>query len=336
MSIEYTLISSASELPASWDEMAQNYFQQREFLSHTEKYNPCKQRYWLAEERGVVKAGAVLYTLRLDLLTFLRLKSPVKMHIAGIPCSVSCPGFIGEQKYIADLQNHIYEHQNGFVLFLNLTSENPTTHNAHGTTLPTLILKNRFAGWDEYLSALRSDYRRRLLQILHEETDITVETNPCSSFTDEMHQQYLSVYHKSKDKLEKLTCDFFRFLPEHFRLTVCKKKEKVIGWNITVFHNKTMCFFLGGLDYSQNKNNSTYLRLLANIVKDGIATGAEIIDLGQTAEIPKMRLGALPEKRYMEARHSSKIFNAILKSVQGMLSYKRQVPQVHVFREGLQ
>ena len=87
MNSRFSLINSASELPADWDALTVSYFQKREFLIHTEKYNPCKQRYWILEESGELKAGAVLYTLRLDLLTFMHLKSPLEMHIAGIPCS---------------------------------------------------------------------------------------------------------------------------------------------------------------------------------------------------------------------------------------------------------
>lgn len=331
--MDYRLIYNSAELPAQWDNLAMHYFQQREFLAHTEKYNPCHQRFWLAEENGVIKAGAILYSLRLDILTFLRLKSPVKMHIAGIPCSVSCPGFIGEENSIVELQKHIFSKQKGFALFLNMLRENSGTQNAHGITLPTLILKNSFANWQEYLSALRSDYRRRLKHILNDDPSVSITTTTCRDFTDVMYGQYLAVYNKSKDKLEKLTSSFFSHLPESFKLTVCRKNDEVIGWNITLFHNKTMYFFLGGINYSKNINNSTYLRLMANIVRQGIELGATEIDLGQTAEIPKMRMGAVPEKRFMEARYSNAIINSLLKSMQGMLSYKRNIPMVNVFRE---
>jgi hypothetical protein len=100
MNIRFSLVYSAFKLPPAWDDLAKIYFQKREFLIHTEKYNPCKQRYWLLEEEGKLKAGAVLYNLRLDLLTFIHLRSPLVMNIAGIPCSVSCSGFIGDHSYI--------------------------------------------------------------------------------------------------------------------------------------------------------------------------------------------------------------------------------------------
>ena len=72
---------------------------------------------------------------------------------------------------------------------------------------------------------------------------------------------------------------------------------------------------------------------MLNIIEDAISLKAEYIDLGQTAEIPKMRTGGLPEKRYMEARHSNKIFNKILKKAEGALEYKRKLETVHVFKQ---
>jgi hypothetical protein len=209
MNIHFSLVYSALELPVIWDVLAENYFQKREFLIHAEKYNHCNQRYWLLEESGVLKAGAVLYTMPLDLLTFLKLKSPLLMHIAGIPCSVSSPGFIGGEQHLKALQKHIFSVSKGFVLFLNLLNETHGIKHAHGNTLPTIIIKRSFLNWEEYISAMRSDYRRRLLRILNSVSDINLETLSCSEFSTEMYNQYLEVYNKSDAKLEKLTYDFF-------------------------------------------------------------------------------------------------------------------------------
>ena len=335
MNINFSVICSACELPATWDDMAKIYFQKREFLVHTEKYNSCKQRYCLLEESEELKAGAVLYTLRLDLLTFMHLKSPLEMHIAGIPCSVSCPGFIGDKLHIQILKKHLFSVLKGFVLFLNLPDEAQGIKHAHGNTLPTIIIKKHFSDWEDYISALRSDYRRRLLKILNSNHNIILETFPCKEFSREMYNQYLEVYKKSDAKLEKLTYDFFLNLPDLFRLTICRKGSEIIGWNITLFYEKVMHFFLGGINYQMNTDYCTYLLLLTHIVRRGIEMGAREIDLGQTAEIPKMRMGGIPEKRFMEARHSNLMMNNLIRICQGMMSYKRDLPEVHVFKEVL-
>jgi hypothetical protein len=253
------------------------------------------------------------------------------MHIVGIPCSVSCPGIFGDWEAVKELKKHILTNEKGFLLFLNLEIIIDETLPS-GKTLPTLILKNLFSSVEEYMDSLRSDYRRRTKKLLYLPNGIKIEKRNFSNFTQKMYQQYLDVFRRSNDKLEKLDYDFFRNLEEPFQLMVCIKNEDVIGWNITLQNNNTFYFFLGGIDYQYNKTNSTYLKLMLQIVTEGIERNAHQIDLGQTAEIPKMKLGALPESRYMQAYHSNKIILFLLKKAERLLSYKRNVPQVHIFK----
>lgn len=329
---EFKIVTSANDLPAEWNELAGIYFRQKEFLVHAEKYNFCKQRYYVLNENEKMQAGAIVYTLPLDLLTFLHIKSPVKMHICGIPCSVSCPGIFGTEENQNKLKKYIYNKEKGLVLFLNLESITNENKISTGTTLPTIVLRNKFNSWNEYISSLRSGYRRRLNQIINDKSEIQLDTVNCSNYTQEMHSLYLNVFNKSKAKLEKLNYDFLKNLPDSFSLTLCKKNKELLGWNITLFHRNTQYFFLGGVDYKQNTDNSVYLKLLFNIVKEGIEKKAEFIDLGQTAEIPKLRTGGKLEQRYMEANHSNPVFNSILKMAKGTLSYKRKVSDHNVFK----
>ncbi len=73
--MEYKRIQEAINLPPGWDELADNYFQQSKFLLHTERYNPCQQRYYLCFDNGRLISAAIVYSLRLDLLTFINVKS---------------------------------------------------------------------------------------------------------------------------------------------------------------------------------------------------------------------------------------------------------------------
>lgn len=330
---ECRCIKEAANLPAEWDELADNYFQQTAFLAHTEKHNPSRQRYYLCTEDGKLISAVIVYTLRLDILTFIKLKSPLRMHIVGIPCSVSSSGIFGNNQAMDALKKHIFEVEKGFILVLNLEEKPVSGSNASGNTLPTVVLTNHFTDWQDYISSLRSNYRRRMIQINQPNTELRFEKKPCSEFTEEMHRQYLEVYQRSSGKLEKLSFDFFRHLPEDFKLTVCFKNEEVIGWNIALSSRNTYYFFLGGIDYQQNKTHHTYFRLLSSIIKDGIEQKSEFIELGQTAEIPKMRMGGKPVPRFMEAHHSNFIFNKLLKLGGGMLEYKRKLESSHPLKE---
>lgn len=326
-------IQEAEKLPAQWDALAESIFQQQAFLLHVHKYNPCRQRYYVCFDENKLVAAAIVYTLQLDLLTNINIKSPIKTHIVGIPCSVSCSGIFGHSQAIAVLKNYIFNHEKGFVLVLNLNEKPQSRANASGITLPTILFNNKFSSWTDYLNSLRSTYRRRINQINRHQPELRFDILPCTEFTEEMYEQYLNVYRKSSGKLEKLNLLFFKNLPSQFLLAVCYKNEKVIGWNITISWKNSHYFFLGGIDYTKNKMHHTYLQLLASIVKVGIAQGAKFIDLGQTAETPKMRMGGTPVPRYMEAHHSNSALNFLLRLFSPILEYKTKAQTVHPMKE---
>ncbi len=330
--VEFKRIQDATTLPPEWDELADNYFQQTKFLLHTEKHNPCSQRYYICIENGKMISAAIIYSLRLDILTFANIKSPIKMNIVGIPCSVSSQGIFGEIEGIKALKKHIYEHEKGLVLFFNLEDKPISDSFATGKTLPTIVFTNNYSNRDDYVASLRSNYRRRLKLINKENKDLRFEKKSCSDFTKEMHNQYLSVYKRSSGKLEKLTHAFFQNLPPEFTLTVCLENNITIGWNIALDDQKNYYFFLGGIDYKQNKKNNTYLRLLSSLINDGIEKKAEFIELGQTAEIPKMRMGGKPKTLYMEAHHSNSFFNKLIKICSPLLEYKPKLENTNALK----
>jgi len=333
MDTEITYISRALDLPEKWDCEAVDYFQTREFLDHTEKYNPCNQRYYLLYQNGTFKTGVVIYTLKLDLLTYLHIPSPFRMNIAGIPCSVSANGIIGNHNYFHQITENIKIREKGLLLFLNLASGLVEEKMTPGKTLPTIILTNHFRSWEDYLSAMRANYRRRIRQLSFPFSEIHKKQVACSCFDDLMYDQYLRVLKRSKGKLETLSMEFFQKLPSNFSLTAFYNAEKLIGWYISSTFNKKFYFFLGGLDYRVNRKFNTYFNILLNVVKEGIGKGASLIDLGQTAEIPKLRLGGKIVEKTMLGYHSSRIMRKLMKAGKSLLEYSMVVHESHVFKE---
>ncbi len=333
MDIEITYLSRALDLPENWDRAAVDYFQTREFLNHAEKYNPCNQRYYLLYQNETFKTGVVVYTLKLDLLTYLHIPSPFPMNIAGIPCSVSASGIIGNPDYLNQMIEHIKIREKGMLLFLNLAPGLVEEKMITGKTLPTIILTNHFGNWEDYLLAMRASYRRRIRQLSIPFSKIQKKQVDCSCFDDRMYDQYLGVLKRSKGKLEKLSMEFFQKLPSNFNLTAFYSAEKLIGWYISSTFNKKFYFFLGGLDYKVNRKFNTYFNILINVVKEGIGKSASIIDLGQTAEIPKLRLGGKLVEKAMLGYHSSPIMRKLMKAGKSLLEYSTVVQQSQVFKE---
>lgn len=329
-------ISDAILLPDEWDNLADCFFQRRKFLLHCQAWNPCNQRYYLGYNDDKLAAVGVVYTLRLNLFTYFKMNLPLKIHIAGIPCSVSSPGLLGESANALQLFEYICLKEKGLKVALNLENINGVSKKMfEGNTLPVINFANSFSDWDEYLELLRADYRRRLLMTEKKSSLVRFSSSSCSDFSDDMYEQYLQVYNKSKAKLERLDYQFFRQLPEEFILTSAEIDNKTVGWFITLYSDNELYFLFGGFDYLLNVKYQIYHRLLIEIIRQGINSGAKRINLGQTAEISKMRLGGKCEIRYMIAMHENNIFQAMLCHSTKLLEYKNSFPEHHVFREVL-
>lgn len=332
MAIEIHKFNSASDLPEDWDDLANDYFQTSEFLLYTEKYNACNQRYYLYTHDDVFQAGLIVYNLSVDIFTYMPISLPFNMKVVGVPCSVSSDGLIGDAKSIQILIEKIKQFEKGYLLILNTSSMLETMKSAFGRALPTVLFRNSFQSWDDYLAALRSDYKRRLLKISRPFLEIKKVTLPCSQFNNTMYEQYINVLKKSNAKLEVLSHDFFKNLPSPFKLTAFYSETILVGWFITTSTKNKFYFFLGGVDYGLNKKFNTYLNLLFEVLREGIEHKAEIIDLGQTAEIPKTRLGGIIEEKYMTSYHSNNLLNSLIRLGSGFLEYSRIVSKTNVFK----
>jgi len=335
MNLEMRRIMTADDLPDEWDEFAEEYYQFREFLIHTEKYNYCNQRYYLFYYKEVFTAGLVVYTLTLDLFTYSIIRIPFSMNIAGIPCSVSASGFIGNAELLIQIIALVKKIEKGFLVVLNLNSIPDIKNIMIGRTLPAIILQKNFKSWDDYLGSLRSDYRRRLKLITGPFKKIKTVQGDCSLYTREMHCLYLEVLKHSKGKLETLSYSFFHELPQRFSLTAYFDKEILLGWYISVSCSGKFYFFLGGFNYSTNREYNTYFNLLLGILKEGIEKGKPLIDLGQTAEISKTRLGGRSREKWMLVHHSNWLVRRLLIATGSVLEYSGKFPETHVFRENV-
>ncbi len=326
-------MASASLLPPAWDELAQYCFQKRAFYTYTEQYNPCKQRYYLLYQNNRLMAGASVYSIRIDLLTFLNIPSPVNLQVVGIPATVAPGGLIGDKASVEILLQHILASEKGLVVGMNT----PADLNCHPATpmrnMPTIVIQHNHNAWDEYLTSLRSDYRRRMKKINRKFEGVTEVVTDCSVFTQQHYGLYLQVYKRSKSKVEKLSFDFFKNLPPEYKLTTYYAEETPLCWHITIEDGEVLWFFFGGTDYSLNAQYHAYFNNIANLVKHAINKGFKVIDLGQTAEVPKTRLGGVPRELYLFIYHRNKLLNFLLRKGAALLQYNRKIPATNVFNQ---
>lgn len=331
-------IPVAADLPADWNKLADTYFQKKEFLEYCEKYNPCNQRYYLLFKKEELIAAAVVYTLNIDLFTFSKIKSPVKMQVIGIPVSVSSSGVIGEKEDIETLIQHILKKEKGLILSVNLDPRLQVAPGIPMPILPNVEMNLSMKSWENYIQKLRSPYRRRMKRILENFKDVSEETTSCSAFSAEHYQLYLAIMKRTPNKLEIIPEDFFKNLSVSFRLTTYSVSinpfnKTMLSWYITCQENSRFYFFFGGINYDHLDKYSAYFNNLFGILKESLAQNCLYLDLGQTAEIPKMRLGGKLIPKQMFLYHQNLFVHWILRKLKYFIGYQSRFPEVSVFKK---
>ncbi len=327
-----TKINSPENLNPHWDTLADCYFQKREFLSHLHKYNPCSQRYYELYNNDKLIAATLVYTLKINFLTFLNVPSPVKMQVIGLPASVAAPPIIGDPAGFDYLLNEILNIEKGLILGLNFTEDLIDNKVLNMRTLPTVVLRKRFESFDDYKNSLRHTYRRRLYMIQEKFSDVRLVTSDCSEFTRQHYSLYLEIMKRTKTKLETLSFDVFHKLPSSFVLNTFYANDRMLCFNIMCKDDDALFFFFGGLDYELRDHYHSYNNSLLEIVKTAINEDYETIDLGQTAEIAKTRLGAELEERRMILYHKNSIIFYLLKMLKKIISNNKVNRKVRVFK----
>lgn len=320
------IFKSIDDVPNEWDRLCNNYFQKKEFLKHCETYNKCDQSYYCSFENDELDGGAVVYSININLLTFSILNYNKKIRIIGLPVSISSSSIIGNNIIIDNIC--LFEKK----MLLCLNTEYKNERLTSGNTLPTMLFNNSFISIQEYLLKINRSFRRRYIQCHGKLKDVVVKEVSLNYFTQEMYSLYLNVFNNSKFKLEKLSFDFFKNLPSSFKLFTLSNKEKVIGWYIILGDDKTLYYFLGGIDYSLNKQYKTYFNILYLILDYGIINKYEMIDFGQTSEESKQYIGCKIKNKYMFVHHYNKICNKLLKLSKSIFFYNLKLKEVDIYK----
>jgi hypothetical protein len=325
-------VNSVHELKADWDKISNSIYQKRSFLNHLERNNFSNQRYYTLYEDENLCAGAVIYSLKINLFTFSNYKLKLPMQVVGLPISIDESGLIGNDQYVEILLTNIFENVKGFILCLN-HEQSITNQKVIGMmSLPTMIFNIEYVDWESYIQSLRHPYRRRILKALNKVTNVSSRSETCKAFTKDHYDQYLEVVNRSKTKLEVMSIEFFRRLPDTFRLNSFYDEAKLLFWHVTIEDQNNYNFLFGGLDYSLRDVYDSYTNNLIAIIKDGINHKCQYINLGQTAETSKVRFGANPKQKKMFIYHNNKLIRMLLQVLKNQLSYTSKNIRNNVFR----
>lgn len=268
------------------------------------------------------------YRMKLNILTYSKLTLSLPFRVVGLPASVSGSGFCGS----ADALIRDYRKRKGLFLLLNLDSiEGIPPGTACGRTLPTCIFDNRYGSFEQYLSCLKSAYRRRVTAALAKGKPLEIRRIAGHEFTPEMHRLYLNVLQRSKYPLETLDISFFR----HFdaQIQVLYDNGAPLAFVMTKRFGSRLHFLFGGMDYTARDRFDLYYNMLLTVIRTGIEEKVSQIDFGQTAEGVKCRIGCRIHPKYMCAFAGNRFINRLFLLFSRYLEYNNTLEECRALKE---
>jgi hypothetical protein len=328
---EFTVLSSARKLPDIWDcGCSENPFLAQALLAILEKVNPCDQRYYLLETEDGVSVF-VTYRHRLNICTYRAGHLRIPVTILGIPCSVSEPGLRITEQGMSRFTRALREISGGLII-LNGSLLPVDRICGRGMTLPNCELEIAWPDFTTYLDRMRSHYRYKLRRAINCFQGVrTTVLSPKDQFDDKIYRLYEQVYNHSQYRLEKLPIAFFQQFPGI--ISLFSIEDTLLGFTHTMMQNRELFFVFGGLDYALNRKFHTYVNMLLHIIRTGMEQGVKLVNLGQTAEGIKTRLGCKLRPRYLYVRHSNALLNMVVRRSAGLFGYSSSTPGYHVFKD---
>lgn len=178
--------------------------------------------------------------------------------------------------------------------------------------LPCTRLDVKWSSFGEYLDAMRSEYRSKVLsqQKTFAQTGCRIEmvddlSRESATWANLWRNCYI---HASEYRREVLTQAFFERLPQSggvFRVLAARKNGQAIGFLLLMTESERITTLYAGLDYAESLASRAYFNMFYAAVDLAIREGKKEVDFGITTVEPKLDLGArvVPLYMYMKYRH---------------------------------
>lgn len=227
-----------------------------------------------------------------------------------------------------------YDHDLGFYdEFRNLGYKR--IHN-----LPSVHLNVEWACFDEYLNALRSSYRHKILSRIRtfKKSGASIElVESFSSLSGELAPLWKAVFDAALEyKREYFGPHFFcsidRFLGKRSSVLVVKKERKIVGFMLLLFDDETLIPLSCGLDYSVSRDLCTYFNLFYRAIDVAIARRMKSVDLGITTIEPKTEFGGVVRTQYMYMKHTTRLLHQVVPHVFDSMTPQPKYRSRNVFK----
>ena len=205
-------------------------------------------------------------------------------------------------------------------------------------------LKRRFTDFGAYCAALKSHYRNDIarsqrkfersgLRVVNLHTPIEI----IPRYTENVHKLYEAVVARAEIQLEVLPREFFlelvRQFPNQTSLTLIYDGECVVALNWGLRNGLVHHFLFCGMDYSLTDKADIYFNLMFQHLDAAMKGAPDWIEVGQTADMFKARLGCESRKLFLYVKGCGKIPSLLLRYGWEFLFPSRSpIPNYSVFR----
>lgn len=189
-------------------------------------------------------------------------------------------------------------------------------------SLPMVRLGIEYASFEDYMTrALSKRARRNLREKFRAaaraaaiELEVVGDITP---IIDAVYPLYLQVYERSKLHFEKLSREFFcalgRLMPDKVKFFVWRQNGSVVAFVACMVHDDAFYAEYLGLDYAVALDLHLYHYAFRDMVRWAIANGYKRFRSSGLNYDPKLHLRYLLDPIDLYVRHTSGVFNAVLK-----------------------
>ncbi|HKN93577.1 MAG TPA: GNAT family N-acetyltransferase [Thermoleophilaceae bacterium] len=214
-----------------------------------------------------------------------------------------------------------------FVLVQNFTSRSGPAaeylagEGFAGVPIPvTAVLDLPFDSFDDYLGAMRSQYRRRARQALKRSGELRAEhLRDFADLAGDFARLWGAIYQRASEiKREILTPAFFRevsVLDDSSALVMRRPDGSLASFALLLADGRWLSFLQCGFEEEAGRQEGAYFRLLYEIARIGIEGGFEQIDLGMTTITPKLDIGAVPVPLFAWVKHRNPLFQRAIRAL---------------------
>lgn len=326
-----------AELPAEWDTYFNDELRQRRFLAHLKRTSGVRHRYFFGEaESGRTVCGILsrqkIYMSRFGLSFFM------PATVCALPMPDWTARAFGPEEGMGDVLKVLDDGNKGLLMIAGLVSVSGEFPGwAWKRHLPIVEIDVLWRSMDEYLASFRSSYRRRLRTIMVRGHGLEISPGDPREFDDDSYLLYkqLALEHKHRQAEDEiLGMNFFKEMPLDKSFIFARKDGKTKGWVLLAQKGRVLKFLLCGFDKNENEKYHIYKNLLLGIVGHAISGGYRRVDLGQTAEKTKSRMGGTTIERHMLVKHSNLALNSVIANTD-IFSYRVDNPPAKLFRKDL-